>query len=167
MSNETEPLEQDEVIDSRDVIARIEYLESRRDESQPCDWFVNDATEPAWCCNTHMYDGTGDYPATGEHPADCPFKGEEPLTEDEEEELTELLALQSEADGAADWAYGETLIRDDYFPSYAEELASDIGAINPDATWPLNCIDWEEAARQLQQDYSSVTWAGTTYWIRY
>lgn len=42
-------------------------------DDTPCDWFVNNATVPSWCCNTHQYDGTGDYPATGEHPEICDF----------------------------------------------------------------------------------------------
>lgn len=41
--------------------------------SDPCEWLVNTATTPSWVCNTHMYDGTGDYPATGEHPEVCDF----------------------------------------------------------------------------------------------
>lgn len=40
---------------------------------EDCEWFVNKATEPAWCCNTHMFDGTGDYPATEDHPEACDF----------------------------------------------------------------------------------------------
>jgi hypothetical protein len=40
---------------------------------EPCEWFVNNAMVPAWCCGTHMYDGTGDFPASGEHPETCPF----------------------------------------------------------------------------------------------
>ena len=49
------------------------------DEEESCEWFVNNATVPSWCCNTHMYDGTGDYPAAGKHPEICPFaeEGEE------------------------------------------------------------------------------------------
>jgi hypothetical protein len=42
--------------------------------TQPCEWFINNATTPAWCCNSHMYDGTGDHPANGGgHPEQCPF----------------------------------------------------------------------------------------------
>lgn len=49
----------------------------------PCDWFINTATTPSWCCNTHMYDGTGDYPANAGLvlPETCPFS---PLDEDGE-----------------------------------------------------------------------------------
>ncbi len=87
--------------------------------------------------------------------------------EEEEEELAALKALAEEgALYAPDWEYGETLIRDSYFAEYAEELAEDIGAIDRNAKWPLTCIDWEEAARQLKQDYTSIDFAGVAYWVR-
>lgn len=87
-------------------------------------------------------------------------------TEDEEEELNRLLALEAEAEGCADWRYGEALIADHYFETYARDLAEDIGAINKDAAWPACYIDWEDAAEALKQDYTSVEYGSTTYWIR-
>lgn len=44
-------------------------------DTTPCDWFINKATIPSWCCNTHQYDGTGDYPANAgiTLPEICPF----------------------------------------------------------------------------------------------
>lgn len=57
------------------------------------------------------------------------------------------------------------LIRDDDFPTYAEELAADISNVKA-AEWLFNCIDWRKAAEELQQDYSSVDFGGTTYWYR-
>ena len=78
-----------------------------------------------------------------------------------------MKALADEASGyAADWPHGETLIRDSYFKDYAMELADDIGAIDNNASWPLTCIDWDQAARELQMDYSAVDFDGVTYWIR-
>lgn len=92
---------------------------------------------------------------------------EEDISPEEEEELTALQSLQAEvSDYAADWQYGETLIRDSYFEDYARELAEDIGAIDPDAGWPNSYIDWERAAEALQMDYTSVEFDGVTYWIR-
>jgi len=83
------------------------------------------------------------------------------------QELRDLKALAEQAeDYALDWAYGETWIRDSYFKEYAMNLAVDIGAVNANATWPNNCIDWDRAARELQTDYTSVEFAGVTYWIR-
>ena len=34
------------------------------------------------------------------------------------------------------------------------------------SNWPFNCIDWEKAAEELQQDYMSIDFDGVTYWMR-
>jgi hypothetical protein len=91
--------------------------------------------------------------------------GETGLDGDELEELKDLKALENECN-YGDWSYGETLIKDEYFQEYAEQLAEDIGAISRDNQWPLNCIDWEQAAEELQQDYTQVNFGSDTYWIR-
>lgn len=119
MSNETEPFDPAEVFDSRDVIARINYLDAQ-----------------------------------------------DSLSEEEREEITRLRAFADEAESVPDWQYGETFIRDDYFETYARELAEDIGAISPDAQWPLNHIDWEGAAQALLMDYSQYEYNGDTYHAR-
>ena len=85
---------------------------------------------------------------------------------EEAAELATLRKLREEAEGYCDWEYGATLIRDSYFEQHAEELAGDIGAIDPNASWPLDCIDWEKAAHQLQVDYTAVEFGGVTYWVR-
>jgi antirestriction protein len=36
----------------------------------------------------------------------------------------------------------------------AQELAESIGAIDENASWPMSCIDWEHAARELMYDYN-------------
>jgi antirestriction protein len=59
-----------------------------------------------------------------------------------------------------------TIIPEYDFVDYAQELAEDIGAISQDAKWPVNCIDWERAARELKMDYVSVRVNGTTYYFR-
>lgn len=86
--------------------------------------------------------------------------------EDYAEELAALESLAEEAKGCADWQYGETLIRDSYFKTYAQDLAEDIGAIDRDATWPNTHIDWDAAAEELQMEYTSVDFGGVEYWIR-
>jgi len=88
------------------------------------------------------------------------------------EEIATLKNLIEECRGAAgDEQYDGswfliTLIRDDYFTEYARELAEDIGAVQPDMSWPYTCIDWEEAASELQVDYTSVDFDSVTYWTR-
>ena len=83
--------------------------------------------------------------------------------------LTELLAELDGMGGDEQWRgdwYPVLLVCDNYFQTYAQELAIDIGAMRDDPQWPYNCIDWEEAAQELQSDYSSVEVNGFTYWTR-
>ncbi len=137
----------DDVIDSRDIIARIEELEAERDDHAECDCEPGALDDDGCICE--------------------PAKQWAAKNPDDAEELRILTALAEEAEGcAADWKHGETLIRDSHFIDYAEQLADDIGAIDKEQSWPLNCIDWTEAARQLQMDYAAVDFDGVTYWVR-
>jgi hypothetical protein len=141
----------DDVINSRDVIARIEELEGERDSFE-IDAEILD--EPDTIGNV-------------ESDTDASRVEWAIQNEDDAKELKVLIELAEEAeDYASDWRYGETLIRDGYFEDYARELAEDIGAIKEDASWPNNYIDWEAASEALKQDYTSVEFDGVTYWIR-
>jgi len=50
-----------------------------------------------------------------------------------------------------DEAYSGTFRSDEDF---AEQTAEQLGLIDNNAAWPANCIDWEQAARELMYDYS-------------
>lgn len=132
----------DDIIDSRDVIERLRELESDRELYK---------TE----------EGQGDWMAeNGEEFTDN-------WTQEEEDEYQELSELDREGESyCSDWIHGETLIHEDYFEQYAEELASDIGAISHDAKWPLSHIDWHAAAEELKIDYAEVDFGGQTFYIR-
>lgn len=127
-----------DVIDVRDIIQRVEDLEETSNGS------VTEGSEGA------EYEGH----------------------EDDHEEYADLAALLDELKGnggdeqwRGDW-YPVTLIRDSYFVKYAQELADDIGATDSSQSWPYTCIDWAQAARELQMDYTSVEYDGTIYWYR-
>ena len=150
------------VMDSRDIIARIEALEEfeqaakneaveikARIEGMEGEGPDSEAAMKIWTAA----DGT-EYAETVD------------WTEDEYGELKRLRDLAEEASGSPDWTYGETLIRDSYFEDYARELAEGCGMVKDDVTWPNNCIDWEKAADMLKQDYMSVDFGDETYWIR-
>lgn len=79
--------------------------------------------------------------------------------------LSEIKGCGGDHQWRGDW-YPVIFIADDDFEEYAQEFAEDIGAINRDATWPNTCIDWEQAAQELQHDYSTVEYDGITYWYR-
>lgn len=114
-----------DIIDSRDIIKRLDELEAREGDE------------------------------------------DDSLDEDETDELSKLREFADEASGYADdWRYGATLILDRHFTTYAEEFANDIGAIDSNATWPLNHIDWDAAANDLKGDYTEVSINGYDYWVR-
>mgnify|MGYP003516538994 CR=1 FL=1 len=135
-----------DVLDVRDIIARIEEL-----ETDLCDEFgiENDEDE-----NTELR------ALIAENDADDPS------------ELRTLYALLDELAGNGgdeQWRgtwYPVTLIAESYFTDYARELAEDSGMIDRESSWPNNCIDWDAAAEQLQQDYTSCEIIGNTFYYR-
>ena len=82
------------------------------------------------------------------------------------EELRALRALTEECSSlSADWEYGETLIHYSYWQNYVQEFLEDCGDIPKNLPWYI-CIDWEETARNIAQDYSIVEFDGVDYYIR-
>lgn len=134
----------DDRINLRDVTARVEELREERKARNGDDW--EDETE------------NGDNPWATENPED-------------DVELVELENLLSELAGyggdyqwEGDW-YPQRLIRNSYFTDAMQELVEDIGDI-PRGLPGYLVIDWEATADNLRMDYSSVDFAGTTFWYR-
>jgi hypothetical protein len=112
-----------EVLDSREILERLEELQNRIDN-------------------------------------------EEDLSEDEEKSLACLREIDMQGRSVSeDWEYGATLIRKDYFTSYAKEMLEDCGDIPKNIPWYVE-IDWEKTAYNLLDDYSEVTIQGKTYYVR-
>lgn len=157
----------DDTIDSREVIERIDELESDLQDA------YNTLYELAWGSWNAWLNNGGDWlneeppkPPTLEDWLDEVRADPEHGAYTDAEELGELKALADEAEGYGDWRHGETLIRESYFEACARELAGVIGATNRNAAWPHNCIDWERASRELMMDYTEVDFAGVAYLIR-
>jgi hypothetical protein len=147
----------DDLIDLRDVIARVEELREERDTLQTA---VEEADE--------ALDGSLES-ADAKHDAQT-LVDEWALDNDEELEALESLLDDCKGKGGdeqweGDW-YPVTLIRESHFEDYAQQLAEDIGAIDDSATWPNNCIDWERAARELRMDYTEVEFKGVSFLTR-
>lgn len=139
----------EDMLDSRDIIERFEELEEIYDRHAELDDMRDDERDED---EQQEYE---DLKAL--------------FDADEYDEYTNLKAFVFEAaDYCSDWHYGEQFIRDGYFSEYAQQLAEDIGTVSNDAQWPNNhiYIDWEAAADELKQDYTSFDVAGTTYWAR-
>lgn len=100
------------------------------------------------------------------------YTGNSPRTPDEQSEFEVLANLLIELGGSGGdhkWRgtwYPDVLVADAHFTAYAQQLAEDIGAVDPHAGWPVSHIDWDAAADALQADYSAIEVNGTTYWYR-
>lgn len=162
MNNETIS-NSDDIIDIRNVIARVEALQEEREALVDTSQEANAA---------YMGAREDDVIQTLLEQRDAAVAALTEWDGENDEELKHLVALLDECRGnggdeqwEGDW-YPVTLIRDSYFKTYAQELADDIGAIDANATWPNTCIDWDRAARELRMDYTSVSFDGVDYWVR-
>jgi len=131
-----------DIIDSRDVIERIEELES---ELEDLESEIDDT-------NIEI---------------DQAKKDLEGWKELNLEELEALKKLEDEAEGSPDWSYGEQLISESYFTNYCQELCQDIGDIPKELPWYIaDHIDWDGVAREIKMDYMEVDFDGVSYFIR-
>lgn len=160
----------EDLLDSRDIIERIEELESEQDSyveeyeeakeeadelGEPTERLTNaiNALSEYWGCNPEEVD---DWVAGFRNPAD-EYNGDE--------ELYHLKKLADQLEGYGDWEHGETLIRYDYFTEYVEDLLKDCGDLPKDIPWYIK-IDWEETARNIKMDYTEGDFDGVTYYMR-
>lgn len=140
MSNTDAIRNTEDTLDTRDIRARIDYLDELQNDAQ----FSSDPESAL----------------TPEEAAELVAEYEE--HEAEHEALTNLWDTESDSE----WEWGATLIHEDYFEDYARELADELGFIDREASWPMRHIDWEAAANELATDYREVEFDGATYLVR-
>jgi len=148
-----------DVLDSRDIIERIEELESEQDE-------LKELFEEAKAARKEP--DTDDPELIASLNADIANSEMNLMRWNGKnwDELKALKKLAEEAEGyAPDWKHGETLIRESYFTEYCKELLEDIGDLPKGLPWYI-AIDWEETADNLRIDYTEVEFDGVTYLIR-
>lgn len=141
-----------DVIDSRYVIDRIEELYDELHDSYS-DYVLE--------CEKEKYDG-----GSFEDWLDL-----EDCDRDKKDEYLSLVNLAKQGEASPDWSYGETLIHEDYFTRYVEDIIDDCYEMpkemgSGDWPWRHITIDYEAAAEEAKQDYFSVNFDGQTYWIR-
>lgn len=130
----------DDVIDSRDIISRIEELESELED------FLAETEEDEDGNDVLVNDDEDDF--------------------DDIEELKILREIQEEVSAySRDWKYGVTLIRRSYFVEYVEELTKEIGDMPQEIPSYIE-IDWDATASNVEVDYSTVDYDGVEYLFR-
>ena len=169
MGRRNRDLRGDDVIDSRDVIKRLDELESdlADRESDLADRESDLADRESDLAAEAALEAAKEARDAAKEARDAAKEALEAFKTDQQDELVALRALVAEASQCTDdWEHGATLIRERHFVKYAEQLADDIGAIDLNHKWPLNHIDWEAAAEELQGDYCEVDFDGETYFVR-
>ena len=161
-----------DIIDSRDVIERIEELEveltlleddleSLEDDLEEYEKVLANAeSEDDQDAIESVENDIGNVKDAIESARDA-------IEDFKEDEYDELLQLAKDGENySSDWKYGATLIRDSYFREYAEDLARDCCDMKSASEWPFRHIDWDAAADELKIDYSEIDFGGESYWIR-
>ena len=136
----------DDTIDSRDVITRIEELDSDlqdlKDTIDNIDW-GDDAEIPALLAAKEAL--------------------EEWKIGSDGLELEALIQVGYQGEYIDDWDHGVQLIRDSYFKKAMDEMVSECYELPKDLpSWMVITYDYDA----LKQDYTSVDFDGETYWVR-
>ena len=77
--------------------------------------------------------------------------------------IEEIDKLEDEI--GSEFEYGVTLIEEDEFEDYCQELLEDAGYISKDfPSWII--IDWDATCDNMREDYSELTFGGTSYLYR-
>ncbi len=147
-----------DLMDSRDVIARIEELQDERDT------LATEVTDAAETLKEGQEDGDEEKEALQDALDAATEALKEWIEGDEGAELRALQAFADELSGYADdWQHGCTIIRDSYFETYMDEMLEDIGDLPKNLPYYLTItVDYDA----LKQDYTSAEFDGTTYWVR-
>lgn len=138
----------DDVIDSRDVIERIEELGEELADK------LNAVTKTDDWNSENISEGNYQFMVNSLPESD----------KDDIEEYWMLVALAEECEQySSDWIHGETLIRYSYFEDYMDEMIEDCYELPKDLPyWMSIKLDYEA----LKQDYNEVEFGDVTYYIR-
>lgn len=69
-------------------------------------------------------------------------------------------------DYTSDYDYGEIAIRDSYFTEYVRDLVAECGYIPKDLpSFIESAINWDTVADNVKEDYVSIPFGNTDYWV--
>ena len=140
-----------DMLDSRDIIARIEWLKEDRETHADSIAAASEYAEESPEYDALMTTGRADWDATSL----------------DAKELYALTAFAKECEGAGvpDWEYGATLIRYSCFTEYVQDMLEDCASLARDLPWYIE-INWDATARNVRYDYMCVEFGDVTYWVR-
>lgn len=133
------------VLDTRDLQKRLDDLETEKQD------FIDNARAE------HEESGSEDDFVEDDYAKDW--------AEENSDEAQELEELKSMSDEIPEWRHGETLIREDYWEEYVEEMLKDCGDLPQDIPHYI-VIDWKATADNIAADYSTLEYQGDSYYYR-
>lgn len=80
-------------------------------------------------------------------------------------EINEIEEIDNIEEECSEFKYGETLINEDYWEEYCQELCIDCGYISKDFPNWIE-IDWEATSRNMAYDYNTITYQNEEYYFR-
>lgn len=154
----------EDTIESRDLMKRIDELNELKEAVSNA---KDDVEEARGVYEDEAGSGSEELIAW-EKAKEALARAETDFDEDLQKELKLLEEVAEEASGySGDWRHGATLIRESYFEDYAMQFAEDLhGNAVREASWPFDCINWEQAADALKGDYTGIDFDGVTYYVR-
>jgi flagellar hook-basal body complex protein FliE len=169
----------DDMIDSRDLIARHEDLQDEYDG------LVSDLEEAKDNYDQHKTSKSStdelslteeeEFEETLEELQEAIDEAQEALDQFnqsyEKDELDLLTEVIAEGEDAPDWNHGTAIIHENYFTQYTQDLIEDTCELPKEfisGQWPWShvSIDFESAAEELKQDYKTIDADGQTYYLR-
>lgn len=134
----------EEITDTDDIQEAIDWVLSTSPAPDAEEWAIHASSGLPACLSRSEWPDLKGLASYAEALAEC--------TDEEEAEgyrlaCDDVYEVLTHDDFRARWAGVYTSGAD-----YAEELAQENGAIPANLPWPLNCIDWEDAWRELSHD---------------
>lgn len=161
----------DDIIDSREVVSRLEELQGDRDDLNDS---LDVANEEYDKVKRYDQDMGEDDPDPGGLIEECYDEVEyikDSIADLEKDELEPLEAFCSVGEGYSEWSSGVSLIHEDHFVEYTKQLIDDAYEMPVELDqggWPWDhiSIDYDAAAEALKQDYGTIEFEEETYYLQ-
>jgi len=166
----------DDMIDSRDLIARHEDLQDEYDGLVSDLKDVNEAYVEYQdkCAGAVEFDqeefdnDVDDLQKNIDEAQEALDQFNQSYEKDELDTLTEVI---SQGEDSPDWNHGEGLIHESYFETYTQDLIDDTCELPKELNsgqWPYRHyeLDLTAASEELKADYMTIDAGGHTYYIR-
>lgn len=159
----------DDVIDSRDIVSRLEELKDEREALKDAlaAWddekgeLLKDLQD-----NDERNDEEEDQMNNLVDERESLVEELDDWDTDNGDELKVLEAVNEEGESAtSDWSDGATMVRESYWSEYVKQLVDDLGDL-PRNMPSYIVIDWDATAENLEGDYTDVDFDGVTYKVR-